>query len=172
MRRRQFLHSGVVGLTVGTVGCLGTGGEVVVTVSREVAVEPGTGWIREIPDVSDPGGSISYITRSQGPFDVYFFTSEKQMRRYSAYTSGEDPAKQPTGNRDIGRTATETKSGGTYKASTKNDGARQAIDATGPYYFVLDHSDYPAAGGAWPEETPERRSIYVDLTVTRKRFGF
>ena len=171
MKRRRFLRRGAVGVTLGTVGCLGTGGEVVVTVTRDVSVHPGTGWIREIPDVSDPDGSISYISRSQAPFDVYFFTSEKQMRRYDAYTSGEDPETEPTGDRDIGRTATET-TGGEYKASTKNDGGRQSIDATGPYYFVLDHSDYPAAGGAWPSDMPEPRTIYLDLTVTRQRFGF
>jgi hypothetical protein len=170
MERRKYLQRAVTGVTLGTVGCLGSGGEVVVTVSRDVTVEPGTGWIKEIPDVSDPGGSISYITRSQVPFDVYFFTSERQMRRYDAYTDGEEPEKVPTGDLDIGRTATET-SGGEYKASTKNDGGRQSVDASGPYYFVLDHSDYPAAGGARPSDMPERRSIYVDLTVTRKRFA-
>ncbi|RXK50432.1 twin-arginine translocation signal domain-containing protein [Halorientalis pallida] len=170
MERRRFLQRGAVGVALGTVGCLGSGGEVVVTVSREVSVQPGTGWIREIPDVSDPGGSISYISRSQVPFDVYFFTNKKQMQRYDAYTNGEDPEKRPTGNRDIGRTATET-TGGEYKASTKNDGGRQTIDEAGPYYFVLDHSDYPAAGGAWPSDMPKRRTIYLDLTVTRQRFG-
>ncbi|WP_299266554.1 hypothetical protein [Halorientalis sp.] len=170
MERRRFLQRGVAAAALGTVGCLGSGGEVVVTVSRDVRIEPGTGWIREIPDVSDPGGSISYISRSQAPFDVYFFTSEQQMGRYDDYTSGEDPAQPPTGDRDIGRTATET-DGGQYKASTKDDGARQSIDESGPYYFVLDHSDYPAAGGAWPSDMPKRRSIYLDLTVTRKRFG-
>jgi hypothetical protein len=170
MQRRRFLQRGAAGLVLGTVGCLGSGGEVVVTVSRDVAVEPGTGWIREIPDVSDPGGSISYISRSQVPYDVYFFTSEEQMQRYDAYTGGEDPEKHPTGDQNVGRTATETESGN-YKASTKNDGGRQSIDETGPYYFVLDHSDYPAAGGARPNDMPERQSIYLDLTVTRKRFG-
>lgn len=170
MKRRRFLRGGVAGVALGTVGCLGSGGEVVVTVSRDISVEPGTGWIREIPDVSDPGGSISYISRSQVPFDVYFFISKQQMQRYDAYTSGEGPAKTPTGNQEIGRTATETESG-RYKASSKKDGGRQPIDATGPYYFVLDHSDYPAAGGAHPSDMPKRQSVYLDLTVTRKRFG-
>ena len=170
MERRKFLQRAVTGAAVGTVGCLGSGGEVVVTVSRDVSIEPGTGWIREIPDVSDPGGSISYISRSKAPFDVYFFTSRKQMRRYDAYTSGEVPEKLPSGDQDIGRTATETESGD-FKASSKNDGGRQSIDESGPYYFVLDHSDYPAAGGARPSEMPDRRSIYLDLTVTKQRFG-
>ena len=168
MKRRTFLRSALPGTALGASGCLGLGGEVVVSVAKEIGVEPGTGWIREIPDVSDPGGAISYIARAQTPFDVYFFTSERQMRRYHAYTSGEDPEQTPTGDQSVGRTAIETQSG-TFKATSKNDGGRQTIDEAGPYYFVLDHSDYPAAGGARPAEIAERQTIYLDLTVTRKR---
>ncbi|MFB6084843.1 MAG: hypothetical protein ABEJ94_11440 [Halorientalis sp.] len=171
MDRRRFLRHGAVGVTLGTVGCLGIGGEVVVRVQRTVSVEPGSGWIKEIPDVSDNGGTISYISRAQAPFDVYFFTSQRQMRQYDAYVGGDAPRNHPAGDRAIGGTATVTDAGN-YAATTTENGGRQPIDETGPYYFVLDHSDYPAAGGARPREIARPRSIYLDLTVTRKRFGF
>ncbi|WP_336001303.1 hypothetical protein [Halorientalis halophila] len=170
MQRRQFLQAVAGGTTLGSAGCLGIGGDLVVTVQKDVSVEPGTGWIKEIPDVSDSGGEIAYTARSRAPFDVYFFTSAEAMRRYDAYTSGEEPESTPPGDQDVGRTATST-GGDRYEATSANDGGRQPIEGSGPYYFVLDHTDYPAAGGARPDEMPERRSIFLDLTVTRQRFG-
>jgi hypothetical protein len=76
MNRRSVVRTMRAGLAAVESGCLG-GGEVVVTVTRDVHVEPGRAWMeRAIPDVSDPGRAIQYIVRSETPFDVYFFTDE------------------------------------------------------------------------------------------------
>ncbi|MFB6165518.1 MAG: hypothetical protein ABEJ31_10205 [Haloarculaceae archaeon] len=174
MDRRTYLRTaatGAVGLAGATAGCIGGGGEVVVNVQRTVTVQPGASWHTEIPDVSGEGGAISYVAKADAPFDVYFFLSEDQYDRYRAYLHGEtDGGSLPAGDQEIGRTATQAGQH-TYRASTDDDGARQPIDAAGPYYFVVDHSDYPPAGGAFPRDPPERRRVSVSLTVTKQQFS-
>jgi len=170
MDRRSFLRAVGVGTALGTAGCIGGGGKVVVTIQREIAVSPHSGWAKEIPDVSDPGGAISYISRAGKPFDVYFFTSADQMQQYRAFINREEPNVMPPGNREIGGTATDV-GDGMYRATSKDDGGRQPIDAQGPCYFVLDNSNYPTAGGAYLEDPPSPRTIFLDLTVSQKRFG-
>lgn len=170
MNRRSFLRGAAAAGCLGGAGCIGGGGEIVTNIQREISVKPGEGWSERIPAVLDNGGAVSYVTRARLPYDVYFFTSEAQMRAYRAFTDGEEPDRLPTGDRSVGRTATPVGER-MHKATSKNDGGRQEIEGTGPYYFVLDNSDYPAAGGAYPSAQPSSRSIFLDLTVTRKRFG-
>lgn len=169
MQRRAFLETMSVGAVVGTAGCIGGGGELVVNVQRDISLEPHTGWIKEIPDVSDPGGAVQYVARSSEPFDVYFFVGQEAARRYDAYLDGDEPDEMPSGDPDLSRTATPA--GDQYRATSKKDGARQPVDAEGPYYFVVDHSNYPSAGGAFVGEEPRPRSVFLDLTVSKKRFG-
>jgi len=169
MDRRAFV--GALGAAVSTAGCLGGGNEIVVTVRRDVSVQPGTGWVTEIPDVSDDGGAISYVSHASERYDVHFFVGEDRIEQYRTYTSEteSDPAGTPSGDRDVSRTATDA-GDGQYQATSADDGGRQSIDATGPYYFVLDHSDYPT-GGARPEEYADPLTVHLDLTVTEQRFG-
>lgn len=164
MNRRRFLSTVALGGVVGSAGCLGTGGEVITSVRQTITVEPGSGWVEEIPD---DGGQIAYITRARRPYDVYFFTSDEQIKQYRAYLAGESPDETPAGDQDIGRTATE--SSGDYMAKTDDDGGRQPIDADGPYYFVLDNSDYPASGAYPAEDAPKNRRIFLDLSVTARQ---
>lgn len=170
MERRTFLCAVGAGAVLGTTGCIGGGGKIVVNIQREIVVRPHTGWIKEVPDVSDPGGAISYVSRADEAYDVYFFTSETQVQQYRAFTDGEEPSRMPPGNREIGGTATPVGSD-MYKATSEDDGGRQSIDAQGPYYFVLDNSNYPTAGGAYLQDEPSPRTIFLDLTVSQKRFG-
>ena len=178
MDRRSFLRrSGLAG-ALATAGCLGGGGEVVESTARTVTIEPYSGWIAEIPDVSDPGGTISYTAECERGFDVYFFTSEDERDAYEEYIERKPADQQPgaaagdmpKGDQSIGQTATEGDDG-RYRAATKDKGARQPIDGSGPYYFALDNSNYPAAGGAFLEEPAESRWVDLDLTVTKRRFG-
>jgi hypothetical protein len=178
MQRRSFLRAVGVAGVLGTAGCIGGGSELVANTARTITVEPGTGWITEIPDVSGSGGAISYTADCRRRFDVYFFVGETQVERYRSFVEAADdggtpPATTgdlPVGNRDVGQTAVSG-GGDRYRAATADDGARQPIDESGPYYFVLDHSAYPAGGGAYPDDLPEPRSIHLDLTVTKSRFG-
>jgi hypothetical protein len=178
MDRRAFLRRSGVAVAVGTAGCIGGGGKVVESTATTVTVDPYAGWVLEIPDVSDPGGTISYTAECKRGFDVYLFTSEDQRAAYEEYVDrkpadqrpGEAAGDLPTGDQSIGQTATEGDDG-RYRAATKNQGARQPIEHTGPTYFVLDNSNYPAAGGAFLEDPAETRWIDLDLTVSEKRFG-
>lgn len=165
MQRRSLLAGVAVGLG-GVAGCVGGGGEVVTTVQRTVSVRPGQGWVKEIPDVSDPGGAIQYRATAGQPFDVYFFSSEEAYMFYDTYTDGNEPARTPAGNTDVG-TSAEALGEDTYRATTQNGGAREQIDDTGPYFFVVDHSDYRE--GAVPGDEPEPLSVSVDLTVTQRK---
>ena len=61
MNRRTLLSTAAVGFADGVSGCIGGGGEVVMTVQRSVSVRPGRGWVKEIPDVSDPGGVVQLL---------------------------------------------------------------------------------------------------------------
>jgi hypothetical protein len=167
MYRRGLLATAAVAVTGGAVGCIGGGGEVVATVQRSVSVQPGQGWIEEIPDVSDPGGAIRYRARADRPFDVYFFASEESFMFYDTYTDGGEPALTPKGHGDVSANA-EKVAEDTYEAETKKGGARQPIDDSGPYYFVVDHSGY--RGEHPPDsEQPSPLEVFVDLTVTRRK---
>lgn len=170
MRRRAFVAK--FGASVGAVGsgCLGGGGEVVVSVSRSITVEPGRGWTREIPDVSDPGGAVSYAVKSdERAFDVYFFVEDAAYESYRAFVDGEDPDETPRGHAELSKSAVDGADDGMYEATTSDDGARDPLDATGPYHFVLDHSSYRLENRV--EETDEPLSAFVDLTVVRNHAG-
>ena len=167
MNRRSLLSTTAVGIACGLGGCVSGGGEVVKTVQRDVAVQPGDGWVIDVPDVSDPGGAIRYRTTADRPFDVYFFSNEESYMFYDTFTDGNEPAMTPAGNSDVGTSAQEV-GDDTYRAETQNGGARQPIDASGPYFFVVDNSEYR-------EETPPKGDppspleVYVDLTVTQRK---
>ena len=164
MRRRNVLATLAAGV-VPVGGCIGGGSEVVTSVQRSISVTPGQGWIERIPDTS--GGAVQYKARSNRPFDVYFFTSEEDFMFYDTYTDGGDPARTPKGHGKIGSRAdpvTDT----TYEASTPNGGARQQIGTDGPYFFVLDHSNYRDSAG--PSDNPSSLSVFLDLTVTEQNF--
>lgn len=149
-------------------GCIGGGGKVVTTVQRTVSVEPGQGWVKKIPDVSDPGGALQYTAKASQAFDVYFFTSEESYMYYDTYVDGGKPALTPSGDDAIGTTA-ERLGKDAYQAATPDGGAREQVEESGPYFFVVDHSDY--RDGAAPGEEPSPLSAFVDLTVTKHRFG-
>ncbi|WP_459191232.1 hypothetical protein [Halosimplex sp. J119] len=166
MDRRALLSTAALGLAGGVAGCVGGGGEVVTTVQRTVSVQPGQGWVEEIPDVSDPGGAIRYRARADRPFDVYFFPSEESYMFYDTYTDGDEPALTPAGNSDVGASAKQIAED-TFEAQTQKGGARQPIDASGPYYFVVDHSAYRGESG--PDDDPEPLDVFVDLTVTQRK---
>jgi hypothetical protein len=169
MRRRSFLSAAGVATVVGTAGCLG-GTEVVTNVQRTVTVEPGQGWIEEVPDVSENGGGIQYTVNASQPFDVYFFTSEEDYMFYDTYTDGGKPARTPSGHDGVG-TAAEKRNKDAYQAATGESGGRKSIGTSGPYFFVVDHSGYRDENQPPPDSEAKRLSAFVDLTVTKKEFG-
>ena len=171
MDRRTFLGTvGAGACAVGT-GCLGGGGEVIVSVQREVFVDPGTAWIEaEIPDVSDAGGAIQYLVRGDRPFDLYFFTDAADFADYEAYVTGGDPPSTPPGNPAYSMTALPTDGGEIYEAATTDGGARQKLTASGPYYFAVDHSSYRMETRV--ERFDDALTAFVDLTVIRERSPF
>jgi hypothetical protein len=162
MRRRNVLATLAVG-AVPVGGCIGGGSEVVTSVQRSVSVTPGQGWVEEIPDTS--GGAVQYKARADRPFDVYLFTSESEFLRYDAYIDGKGPERTPSGHDEISARA-EQVTEATYEAETPDGGARASVDASGPYYFVVDHSDY--RDGATPGDNPSALSVFLDLTVTER----
>lgn len=167
MNRRSVLSTAAVGVVCGLAGCVGGGGEVVKTVQRDVSVQPGDGWVLDIPDVSDPGGAIQYRATADRPFDVYFFSKEEAYMFYDTFTDGNEPAMTPNGLSEVGASAQEVGED-TYRAETQKGGAREPIDASGPYFFVIDNSKYrgetPPAG-----DPPAPLDVYVDLTVTQRK---
>jgi len=163
MHRRVVVSAVVAGLTWAG-GCIGGGSEVVTTVQRDVSVTPGQGWVTEIPDVSGSGGAVQYKARASQPFEVYLFTSEEDYMFYDTYVDGGDPARTPGGHDEVSATA-EQVSERSYEAATPNDGARESVDAEGPYFFVVDHSNY---GDATPADEPSPLSVFLDLTVTER----
>lgn len=166
MHRRAFL-SAAVGLAGGVAGCVGGGGEVVETVQREVSVPPGQGWTTKVPDVSDPGGAVRFRVTAEKPFEVYFFSGEESYMFYDTYTDGNEPAMTPAGNSDVSTTA-ERVGDDAYRAETQKGGARQPVDASGPYFFVVDHSGY-RGGHAPSDDQPAPLNPYIDLTVTQRK---
>jgi len=165
MNRRTLLSTAVVGFAGGVSGCIGGGGEVVTTVQRSVSIRPGRGWVKTIPDVSDPGGAIQYRAKADRKFDIYFFSTEESYMFYDTFVDGDEPAMTPAGNTDVGTTA-QLVAEDTYEAATPNDGAREVIDDTGPYFFVVDHSAY---GDTTPGDEPKPLDVFVDLTVTQRK---
>lgn len=163
MRRRDVLSAVALG-TVPVAGCVG-GNEVVTSVQRTVSVTPGQGWVTEVPDTS--GGAIQYKARANQPFDVFFFTTDEQYLYYRTYTGGDEPARTPAGDRAVGDAA-EQVSDTSYQAQTPDGGARESIDADGRCFFVVDHSDY--RDGPSPDAEDEPLSVFLDMTVTERRF--
>lgn len=164
MRRRNALTTLAAGV-VSLGGCIGGGSEVVTTVQRSVSVSPGRGWVEKIPDTS--GGAIQYKARANQPFEVFLFTSEEDYMFYDTYIDGGEPARTPEGHDKIG-TRAEQVTDTTYEAATPSGGARQQIGTSGPYFFVLDHSNY--LGGPGPDDNPSPLSVFLDLTVTERSF--
>ena len=97
---------------------------------------------------------------------MYFFSSEESYVFYDTFVDGDEPAMTPAGNTDVGTTA-ELVAEDTYEAATPDGGARQTIDDTGPYFFVVDHSHYRDEAG--PGDEPRPFDVYVDLTVTQRK---
>lgn len=156
------------GLTVAGSGCLGGSGEVIVSVQKDVTVDPGDAWLeKDIPDVSDSGGAIEYIVRSETPFDVYFFTSQEDFEQYDTYIKGHEPDSTPPGNSKFSQTAIPKEGSELYEATTTDGGNRQSIDASGPYYFAVDHSSYRMETRV--EKFDDPLTAFVDLKVIRKR---
>jgi len=170
MRRRTFLRTAGAGAMAVGSGCLGTGGNVVVNVTESISVDPGDGWVKEVPDVSDGGGgAVSYRIRSrQRAFDVYFDGGEEQFAHYDAFVSGGDPEETPRGHASFSKAAVpKSDAEGVYQAATNDDGARESLDATGPYYFVVDHSNYRMENRV--DEYGDPLSAFVDLKVVEQR---
>ena len=152
---------------VGT-GCLGGGGEVILSIQRDVTVDPGRAWMqREIPDLSDTGGAIEYIVRSETPFDVYFFADESTFAKYDAYIKGREPDATPPGHTEFSQTALPDENSGLYEATTDGNGNRQSVEIAGPYYFAVDHSNYRMETRV--DEFDDPLTAFVDLKVIRKR---
>jgi hypothetical protein len=167
MRRRAFLQSAGIAASVGTAGCLGLGGEAIVTIQESIRVEPGSGWVEEIPDISDTGGAVSYTVRSSDRrFDVYFFVGEDEYEHYEAYVRDDDPQETPPGHEEFSKAAVpKTDAEETFEVATKDGGAREPLDAAGPYYFVVDHSSYRMENRV--EEFDEPLAAFVDLEVVK-----
>ena len=149
-------------------GCLGGGGEVILSVQQDVTVDPGRAWVkREIADLSDTGGAIEYIVRSETPFDVYFFADAERFAKYDAYIKGRDADATPPGYPEFSQTAIPAENSDLYEATTDNGGNRQSVDVAGPYYFAVDHSNYRMETRV--EEFDDPLTAFVDLKVIRER---
>ncbi len=140
-----------------------------VSVTKSLSVEAGSGWVKEIPDVSDTGGAVLYTVRSEeSAFDVYFFTGREEYENYDAFVTGEEPDATPRGHESFSKAAVpKSASAEVYEASTADGGAREPLDATGPYFFVVDHSSYRMENRV--EEHADDLSAFVDLEVVRQR---
>ncbi|MBX0348870.1 MULTISPECIES: hypothetical protein [Haloarcula] len=168
MKRRSVLRAFGAGLAAVGAGCLGGGGEVIVSIQQDVTVDPGSAWLEEdIPDLSDSGGSIEYIVRSKTPFDVYFFADEAAFTEYDTYIKGREPDSTPPGHPKFSQTALPKDGSDLYEASTTDGGNRESVDTAGPYYFAVDHSNYRMETRV--EEFDDPLTAFVDLKVVRKR---
>jgi len=156
------------GLVTAGSGCLGGGGEVVVSVQQDVNIDPGNAWIEtEIPDLSESGGAIEYIVRAETPFDIYFFNNQADFKKYKAYLNGDEPGETPQGNSSFSKAAVPAEGKDLYEATTDNGGNRQSVESAGPYYFAVDHSNYRMENRVEKFDDPLR--AFVDLKVIRKR---
>jgi len=168
VKRRSVLQTVGAGLVAAGSGCLGGGGEVIVSVQRDVTVEPGNAWMEtEIPDLAESGGAIEYIVRAEQSFDVYFFSDESDFEQYNSYIKGDDPDSTPPGNSDFSQAAVPAEGKDLYEATTDNDGNRQSVETAGPYYFAVDHSSYRMENRV--EEFDDPLQVFVDLKVIRNR---
>jgi hypothetical protein len=168
VNRRSVLQAVGTGLIAAGSGCLGGSGEVIVTVRKDVIVEPGTAWMEtEIPDLSESGGAIEYIVRADTPFDVYFFSDRGDFEKYDAYIKGDDPEETPPGNKHFSKAAVPKEGSDMYEATTDDAGGRQSVEASGPYYFAVDHSSYRMENRVETFDDP--LTAFVDLEVIRKR---
>lgn len=169
MKRRGFLQAIGAGATLGTAGCLGMGGEAIISIQQSVRVDPENGWVKEIPDMSDSGGALSYRVRSSDrQFDVYFFLGDDQYEHYETYIKGREPSETPAGHEAFSKVAMpQPDAESTYQAATEDDGARESIDVAGPYYFVVDHSSYRMENRV--DEYGEPLSAFVDLEVIENK---
>ena len=171
MNRRAVLRTVGTGLAALGGGCLGGGGEVVVSVQRDVHVDPQDAWTEtDIRDVSASGGALQYIVRADVPFDVYFFTDEAAFEQYETYIAGREPDRTPAGDPQFSQTALPTEGSDLYEASTTDGGARESLDATGPYFFAVDHSSYRMENRV--EQYDDPLTAFVDLKVIEKRLPF
>lgn len=170
MRRRGFLQTIGAGTAFGATGCLGLGGEAIVSIQQSVRVDPGSGWVEEIPDISGSGGAVSYKVRSDDRrFDVYFFAGEDSYEHYDAYIKGQDPSETPPGHEDFSKAAVpRSDAESTYEAATQDGGARESLDVAGPYYFVVDHSSYRMENRV--DEFADPLGAFVNLEVVKNRF--
>ena len=160
MNRRTFLGALAAGATITTAGC---SGEQVLRVepNSPITVRPNDGWIEKIPATAD---QVKYIARDERPFDVYFFTSERAVGHYRTYLDGETPPATPAGDQVLTTHAVRVETDGRedlYEASTPNR-SQQSIDASGPYYFVIDNSDYRMET---PVEGTAALSVTLDLVA-------
>jgi hypothetical protein len=168
VKRRAYL-AGLASGGAAVAGCLGTGGEAVVDVQESVRIDPESGWTERVPDVSDPGGAVSYIVKSEdGPFDVYFFTERAAYNAYAEYVTGGDPERTPPGHDGFSAAAIPD-GGDLYVAETADEGARESLSAEGPYWFVVDHSSYRMENPV--DEYGDSLQASVDLSVVRERAG-
>lgn len=169
MKRRGYLRAVGASVTAIGSGCLATGGEVVVGVTESIRVDPGDGWTHEIPDVSDTGGAISYTVRSQQrAFDVYLFVGGEVYANYEAFIEDREPDATPAGNSRLSKAAVSTSGAEEmYEAATADEGSRESLEMTGPYYFVVDHSNYRMENRV--DEYGKPLSAFVDLEVVKQR---
>ena len=168
MNRRSVLRTVGTGLVALGSGCLGGGGEVVVSVQRDVTVDPGEAWMEtDIPDLSDSGGAIEYIVRSETPFDVYFFADESDFEQYDTFVRGHEPDRTPPGNPTFSQTAVPAEGSELYEAMTADGGNRESVETAGPYYFAVDHSNYRMETRV--DEFDDPLTAFVDLKVIRNR---
>jgi len=168
VKRRSVLRTAGVGLAALGSGCLGGSGEVIVSVQQDVNVGPGEAWLeKDIPDVSESGGAIEYIVRSETRFDVYFFANRDDFDEYEAFIRGREPETNPPANPKFSQTSLRNEESELYEATTANNGGRQSVDASGPYYFAVDHSNYRMETRVDEFDDPLR--AFVDLKVIRKR---
>jgi hypothetical protein len=167
VNRRAVLATAGTGLAALGSGCLGGGGEVIVSVQQDVTVDPGNAWLEEdIPDLSDSGGAIEYIVRSETPFDIYFFSNQSDFEQYDRFISGHEPDRTPSGNPKFSQTAVRN-GDGLFEATTADGGNRESVETAGPYYFAVDHSNYRMETRV--EEYGDPLTAFVDLKVIRNR---
>lgn len=137
------------------------------SIQQDVTVDPGEAWTEEdIPDLSDSGGAVEYIVRSETPFDVYFFTDQSDFEQYDTFIRGQEPDRTPPGNPEFSQTAVPNDSG-LYEATTADGGNRESVETAGPYYFAVDHSNYRMETRV--DEFDDPLTAFVDLKVIRQR---
>jgi hypothetical protein len=83
------------------------------------------------------------------------------------YLKGEEPEATPAGDPTFSQTAIQREGADIYEASTDDGGARQPIDAEGPYYFAVDHTSYRMETRV--DEFDDRLTAFVDLKLVRGR---